>query len=61
MKPALLAFLSALSISVWSYYKLQSRTGYGNTQTTLKAAGMVFVIAFILVFSIGSIILKSSN
>jgi hypothetical protein len=61
MKAALLAFLVALSTSVWSYYKLQSRTGYGNTQTTLKGAVAIFIIVFIVIFTIGSLLFSGQN
>jgi hypothetical protein len=53
MKAFLLAFLIAVSIGTWSYTKLQSKTGYGNAQTTIKIAGLVFVIAFVVAFTIG--------
>jgi len=60
MKPLILAFLVAISVGTWSYTKLQSRTGYGNAQTTGTAAGLVFVVVFIVVFTIGKFVIFPS-
>jgi hypothetical protein len=57
MKAALLALLVAISTSVWSYSRLQGHTGYGNAKTTVKGAAIVFVIAFVVVFTIGLMVL----
>ena len=58
MKAAILALLVSISVSTWAYTKLQNHTGYGNAKTTIKGAGLVFVISFVVVFTIGQIILK---
>jgi hypothetical protein len=58
MSAGVVAFLSALSISVWSYYKLQSHTGYGNTRTTFIGAAVIFAVVFVVVFSVGHMIIK---
>ena len=57
MKAAFIALVAAVSISVWSYTKLQSHTGYGNASTTAKGTAIVFVISFIVVFTIGLMVL----
>ena len=57
MKPLIPAFLVALSVSVWSYTKLQNHTGYGNAQTTTKAAGLIFIVTFVVVFTIGKFVI----
>jgi hypothetical protein len=57
MKAALLALVVAVSISTWSYTKLQSHTGYGNARATLKGVALIFVITFVVVFTLGQIIL----
>ena len=57
MTAALLALIIAISASVWSYTKLQSHTGYGNARTTIKGAAVVFVMTFIIVFTLGRPIL----
>jgi len=53
MKALLLASLISISVSVWSYTKLQSHTGYGNTGATLKGTVIVFIITFVVVLTIG--------
>jgi len=58
MSAGVVAFLSAISISTWAYYKLQGRTGYGNTQTTLTGAAVIFVVVLVVVYSIGRMIIK---
>lgn len=58
MKAALLAFLVAISVTTWAYTKLQNHTGYGNAQTTTKAAAMIFVVTMVVVFTIGQIIFR---
>ncbi len=57
MKAALLALVVAISVSVWSYGKLQNRTGYGNAAATFKATAIVFVAAFVVTFTIGLVVL----
>jgi hypothetical protein len=57
MKSLLLALVIAISVSLWSYTKLQNHTGYGNAKTTIKGAGLVFIMAFIIVFTIGQFVL----
>jgi hypothetical protein len=58
VKAALLAFLVAASVTTWAYTKLQNHTGYGNAQTTTKAAAMIFIVTFVVVFTIGQMILR---
>jgi hypothetical protein len=53
MKAVLVAFLVALSVSVWSYTKLQRQTGQGNAKSTLQGVALIFVLAFIIVFTLG--------
>lgn len=57
MKAALLALVVAISVTVWSYTKLQSHTGYGNAKTTLKGASIIFVVTFVIAFTVGLIVL----
>jgi len=56
MSAALLALLAAVSIAVWVYTKLQSRTGYGNNQNAAIGAAVVFVLVFIVVFSVAHLL-----
>ena len=58
MSAGILAFIVALSTSVWAFTKLQNRTGYGNNQNAIRGAIVVFVLVFIVVFTIGHMILK---
>ncbi len=58
MSAAFLAFIIAGGSSVWIFTKLQNRTGYGNSKNAITGAAVVFVIGFIVVFTIGHMILK---
>lgn len=58
MSAALVALLVSLGGATWVYTKLQNKTGYGNNQSAIIGAAVVFVIAFIVVFSVGHMILK---
>lgn len=57
MNAALLALLISGGSSVWIYTKLQNKTGYGNSKSAAKAALIVFAAGFVVVFSIGKMIL----
>ena len=39
-------------LSTWSYFKLQSHTGYGNGRATVVGAAVVFVAVFVVVFTL---------
>lgn len=58
MSAALVALLVSLGGATWVYTKLQNKTGYGNNRSAIIGAAVVFVIAFIVVFSVGHMILK---
>jgi len=58
MSAGFVAFLAAISASVWTFTKLQNKTGYGNNQSAITGAAVVFVLAFIVVFSLGHMLLK---
>jgi hypothetical protein len=53
MKAVLIAFVVALSVSVWSYTKLQRQAGQGNAKSTLQGVALIFVLTFIVVFTLG--------
>jgi len=55
---ALVALLVSLGGATWVYTKLQNKTGYGNNRSAIIGSAVVFVIAFIVVFSVGHMILK---
>lgn len=57
MKALLLAFLVAISAGTWVYTKLQQRTGYGNSTNAIKGAAISALIIFLVVFTIGLMIL----
>lgn len=59
MSAGVIAFLAAISTSVWAFTKLQQRAGYGNDKTAIKGAAVVFVLVFIVVFTIGRMIIKN--
>lgn len=58
MSAGIVALLVAISSSVWVFTKLQNKTGYGNNQSAVIGAAVVFVLAFIVVFSLGHMVLK---
>ena len=58
MSAGFIAFIAALGCSAWVFAKLQNRTGYGNNKSAIIGAALVFVIAFVVVFTIGQSILK---
>ncbi|MEJ0072772.1 MAG: hypothetical protein WDN27_01620 [Candidatus Saccharibacteria bacterium] len=58
MTAALLALLIAGGASVWIFTKLQNHTGYGNSKNAAVGAGVVFVIGFLVVFTIAHSFLK---
>lgn len=57
MRALLVALLAGLSVSVWSYSALQRQNGYGNGATVLKGVILIFVITFIVVFTLGQMFL----
>jgi len=57
MRAVLIALLAGLSVSVWSYSALQRQNGYGNTTTVLRGVILIFVITFIVVFTLGRMFL----
>jgi hypothetical protein len=58
MSAGVVAFLAAISISVWAFTKLQQRAGYGNDKAAIKGAAVVFVAVFVVVFTLGHMIIK---
>ena len=58
MSAGIVAFLVAISTATWTFTKLQNKTGYGNNQSAIIGATIVFILAFIVVFTIGHMVLK---
>ncbi len=52
MSAAVTALIFAVGLSGWVFAKLHSRTGYGNSQAALTGAGVTFVAAFIVAFTL---------
>lgn len=52
MSAVLVAFLASLGGSVWIFTKLQDKTGSGNYKNALIGTLVVFVILFIVVFTL---------
>lgn len=52
MSAGVTALFFALGISGWVFSKLHSRTGYGNAQSALIGAGVTFIVAFIVAFTL---------
>ena len=59
MNATLVAFLFSAGASTWVFTKLQNKTGYGNNKSALQGAAIVFVIVFILVFTLGRMLLHN--
>lgn len=59
MSAGLVAFLASLGVATWVYTKLRNRTGAGNNQSAYIGAAVVFVICFVVIFTIGHSLLKS--
>ena len=57
MRALLVALVAAVGISCWSFVKLQQRSGHGNAQMALKATSLIFIIVFLVVFTIGQAVL----
>jgi hypothetical protein len=58
MSAALLSLLISGGSSVWVYTKLQNHTGYGNSKSAVQGAAVVFVLGFIVIFSLAHMLLK---
>lgn len=58
MSAGVVAFLAAMSISVWAFTKLQQRAGYGNDKTAIKGAAVVFGLVLVVVYTLGRLLLK---
>ena len=58
MSATLVALLVSLGSATWVYNKLRNKTGYGNNQSAIIGAAVVFIIAFIVVFSLSHMLLK---
>jgi hypothetical protein len=56
---ALFALIASFSGSVWIYTKLQNRTGYGNNQSAIIGAAVVFVLGFIVIFTLAKLLLPN--
>jgi uncharacterized protein HemY len=59
MSAGVIAFLAAISLSVWAFTKLQPRAGFGNNKTSVTGAVVVFVIVFVVVFTLAHLIIKN--
>jgi hypothetical protein len=59
MSAALIAFLFSVGASTWVFTKLQNKTGYGNNKSAFTGAAVVFVIAFILLFTLSHMLLHN--
>jgi hydrogenase-4 membrane subunit HyfE len=53
---ALFALIASFSVSVWIFTKLQNKTGYGNNKNAMIGAAVVFVLGFIVIFSLANLL-----
>lgn len=53
----MIALFCSVGASTWIYTKLQQRTGYGNSGTALKGTAAAGVLIFVVVYTIGLMIL----
>lgn len=56
MSAALVALLASVSIATWAYTKMQNHTGYGNSKNAIAGSAVVFVLAFLIVFSLARLL-----
>lgn len=59
MSIGIIAFFLAAGSSGWLFTKLQNRTGQGNNQPAIIGAAVIFVIVFIVVWSLGQFLPKN--
>lgn len=52
MSALLIALIGAVGSSAWVYTKLQDRTGYGNNKPAIQGTVAVFIVGFIVLFTI---------
>lgn len=57
MSAFVVALLAAIGGGTWVFTKLQNKTGYGNSKSALQGAAIAGVGLFILVFTIGLMVL----
>lgn len=56
MSAALVALLASISVATWAYTKMQDHTGYGNSKNAIAGSAVVFVLAFIIIFSLAHLL-----
>jgi hypothetical protein len=54
------ALLASIGLSTWAYTKLQNKTGYGNGKNALSGTAVVFVISFVVIFTIMHMVMGHS-
>ena len=57
MSAALVALIVSLSASVWTFTRLQDRTGRGNNRNAVIGATAVFILGFIVIFTLVRLLL----
>lgn len=60
MPPALIALLFAAGLSTWAYAKIMRVTG-NNTQSSVIAAGGIFIFSFFVFWAIMSFITQATS
>ncbi len=58
MSAFLLALLISVCSGVWIFTKMNQTTGYGNSGNAIKGAAAAGVGIFVVVFTVGLIVLK---
>lgn len=56
MGPFITALLFSIGFGTWIYTKMARRVGYGNEKSAYITAGVVALIAFLVVFSVAAMI-----
>lgn len=52
MSAGLIALFFGLGVGAWTYNKLRGHAGSGNQQTAVMAAAAVFVVGFVVLFTL---------
>lgn len=59
MSHALIAFVFAIGFAGWIYSLLSRQTGNGNQKSAIIGAGISGLLAFIVVFTLASMLFKN--
>lgn len=59
MNPLIALFVAA-GVTTFAYTKLTQRTGYGNAKSIIPGLAVIFIITFIIVYTLAQFVLHLS-